>query len=212
MDEVIGESVPELKVVVVAGDPLAHAGLVSLLEEQAGVTVVPTMSGSDVLDAPIADVAVWDLGWQTEEELARLVALEDSEPPIVALLPDEAYAAEAWAAGVRGLLLREVEVGQLVAALHSVSQGLIVFDPRLSRTAAASLSQAEAMPVETLTARELQVLQLLAEGLPNKAIAQRLEISEHTVKFHVNAILGKLGSQSRTEAAMRAARLGLILL
>ncbi|MGD8759712.1 MAG: response regulator transcription factor [Anaerolineales bacterium] len=202
----------ELKVVVMAGDPLAHAGLVSLLEEQTGVTVVPTLPEGDMLDSPLADVAVWDLGWQTEEEMARLVALEDAEPPIVALLPDEAYAAEAWAAGVRGLLLREVEIGQLVAALHSVSQGLIVFDARLSRTAAASLAQAEAMPVETLTARELEVLQLMAEGLSNKAIAQRLEISEHTVKFHVNAILGKLGSQSRTEAAMRAARLGLILL
>jgi DNA-binding NarL/FixJ family response regulator len=56
------------------------------------------------------------------------------------------------------------------------------------------------------------VLQFLAEGLPNKAIARRLDISEHTVKFHVNAIMGKLGAQSRTEAAVRAARMGLILL
>jgi DNA-binding NarL/FixJ family response regulator len=58
----------------------------------------------------------------------------------------------------------------------------------------------------------LEVLQLLAEGLPNKTIAYRLGISEHTVKFHVNAILGKLGAQSRTEAVVRATRLGLILL
>ena len=56
------------------------------------------------------------------------------------------------------------------------------------------------------------MLQLLAEGLPNKAIAAQLSISEHTVKFHVNAIMGKLGAQSRTEAVTRATRSGLILL
>ncbi len=67
-------------------------------------------------------------------------------------------------------------------------------------------------PAEALTPREREVLQLLAEGLANRAIAQRLAISEHTVKFHVNAILGKLNAQSRTEAVVRAARLGLLIL
>ena len=65
---------------------------------------------------------------------------------------------------------------------------------------------------EALTPREQEVLQLLAEGLPNKTIADRLYISEHTVKFHVNAILSKLGAQSRTEAVVRATRLGILLL
>ncbi len=64
----------------------------------------------------------------------------------------------------------------------------------------------------SLTPRELEVLALLAEGLPNKSIARRLDISEHTVKFHVNAVLAKLDVQSRTEAAVRAARMGLITL
>jgi two-component system nitrate/nitrite response regulator NarL len=67
-------------------------------------------------------------------------------------------------------------------------------------------------PVEELTPRELEVLRLMAEGLPNKTVALRLGISEHTVKFHVNAILGKLGVSSRTEAVVHATRLGLILL
>ena len=65
--------------------------------------------------------------------------------------------------------------------------------------------------VESLTPREIDVLELLAEGLPNKAIAGRLQITEHTVKYHVAAILAKLGAQTRTEAVARAARLGLIL-
>ena len=67
-------------------------------------------------------------------------------------------------------------------------------------------------PARALTPREREVLQLLAEGLANKAIAQRLAISEHTVKFHVNAIMSKLGAQSRTAAVVQATRLGLIML
>ncbi len=63
-----------------------------------------------------------------------------------------------------------------------------------------------------LTPRELEVLGLIGDGLPNKTIAGRLDISEHTVKFHVNAILGKLGAQSRTEAVTLATRMGLITL
>ncbi len=66
--------------------------------------------------------------------------------------------------------------------------------------------------IEDLTPREREVLGLLAEGLSNRAIAGRLGISEHTAKFHVHIILGKLGTQSRTEAVVQAARLGLITL
>jgi DNA-binding NarL/FixJ family response regulator len=66
--------------------------------------------------------------------------------------------------------------------------------------------------IDALTPRELEVINLIAEGLPNKTIAGRLGISEHTVKFHVNAILTKLGAQSRTEAVVRATRMGLIAL
>ena len=69
-----------------------------------------------------------------------------------------------------------------------------------------------ATPLEELTPRELQVLQRIAEGDSNKEIAHRLGISEHTVKFHVNSILAKLNAQSRTEAVVRATRLGLIFL
>jgi DNA-binding NarL/FixJ family response regulator len=65
---------------------------------------------------------------------------------------------------------------------------------------------------ELLTPRELEVLGLIAEGLPNKRVAQRLGISEHTVKYHINTILGKLGAESRTEAVTRAARLGWLIL
>ncbi len=109
----------------------------------------------------------------------------------------------------------------MAAALLAVAEGLAVLDadfqqalagPNPSSSPAPQYGGDEPPPVEELTPRELEVLRLVAEGLPNKTIAQRLDISEHTVKFHVNALLGKLGVGSRTEAVVRATRLGLIFL
>jgi DNA-binding NarL/FixJ family response regulator len=76
------------------------------------------------------------------------------------------------------------------------------------------LASAQPDPVihEALTPRELEVLQALAEGLSNRGIASRLSISEHTVKFHMSAIFGKLGAENRTDAVRRGVRLGLIVL
>ena len=88
--------------------------------------------------------------------------------------------------------------------------GLTVLEPALADTISPHRTRTVTPPTGHLTPRELQVLQLLAEGLANKAIAHQLDISEHTVKFHVNSILSKLNAQSRTEAVMQATRLGLI--
>jgi two-component system nitrate/nitrite response regulator NarL len=220
----------ELRILVVADDPLARAGLVALLNGQPGCTVVGQALGpadrvdelrttaSEAVAIYRPDVVLWDLGWDPASISATpggqddLASVADLGAPIVSLLPDEGLARDAWIAGARGLLPRNVSVDRLVAALAAVAQGLVILDPTLAG-AVLSIRQGDAeLPVEDLTPRELEVLQLLAEGLSNKAIAQQLEISEHTVKFHVNAILGKLGAQSRTEAVVRATRLGLILL
>ena len=199
---------------VVADDPLARAGLAALLAGQPGCSVVGQVAG-DVDLAAIEvyrpDVLVWDLGWgDLTLSLERLAGLR--EVPIVALVPDVAHAADAWVAGARGLLRREADAESLVAALRAAAQGLVPLDPAAAAALIPPQDQTPPPPAEELTPRELQVLRLVAQGLPNKAIAQRLDISEHTVKFHVNAILGKLGVQSRTEAVVHATRLGLILL
>jgi two-component system, NarL family, nitrate/nitrite response regulator NarL len=202
-----------LRVVVVADDPLARAGLVALLADQPGVVVAGGLSTAALApgrdDFPRADVVVWDLGWATDEASARMAAASEVAP-IVALVPDEPTAVDAWSAGARGLLRRDAEVDAVTIAVHAVSRGLVVHDPRLTDVVLATRGPTSAPLAEDLTPREQDVLALLAEGLPNKAIAARLAISEHTVKFHVNAILGKMGAQSRTEAVMRAARLGLV--
>lgn len=209
-------STTELRVLIVADDPLARAGLATLLAEQPECEVTgqaPRDSDLDVaLEVYQPDVMVWDLGWDPALALERLADLGDDGPPTVALLPDETHAVDAWTAGARGLLLREVTGERLVTALRAVVQRLMVLDPALAGPLRPSGDLAAAPLAEELTPRELEVVQLLAEGLSNKAIAYQLDISEHTVKFHVNAIMSKLGAQSRTEAAVRATRMGLILL
>ena len=108
-------------------------------------------------------------------------------------------------------MLRHAESDRIYSGLLSMQQGLAVMDPDLAASAPI-LRNPPAGPAPALTPREMQALQLLAEGLPNKTIAGRLGISENTVKFHVNGVLGKLNAQSRAEAVAQGARMGLILL
>ena len=203
-----------LRVLVVADDPLVRAGLKALLEGFPAFNVVgqigPGSGLEEDLEAYTPDVVVWDLGWEGEGGLDPLNEADWSDLPLVALLPDDKLTRGAWTAGARGLLPRDVSAGRLAATLSAVVEGLAVIDPAMVFPLLPGETAPQPGLIEPLTARELEVLRLMAEGLPNKAIAVRLEISEFTVKFHVNSILGKLGAQSRTEAAMNAARMGLI--
>jgi len=213
-------SLNDLRILILADDPLARAGLAALLAQQPGCQVTgqapANADPAAEIDAARPDVVVWDLGWTPEDALERLAEL--GAPPVLALLPGgdaaASLASQAWRAGARGLLNRNAAPEAILAAAHSLAAGLIVLERGLASDLLlpAAPDSAAASLVEPLTPRENQVLQLLAEGLTNGAIAQRLAISEHTVKFHVNAILGKLAAQSRADAVMRATRLGLILL
>lgn len=205
-----------LRVLIVAEDFLARAGLGTLLSGQPGCQVVGQVASAEgapsALEVYRPDVLVWDLGWDADQALEHLAELSEGSPPVAALLPEETHTAEAWAAGARGLFLRDTPVSELSGGLQAIARGLVALDSRLASALLRPRGGTTPAPLEELTARELEVLRLIAEGLSNKAIALRLEISEHTVKFHVNAILSKLGAQSRTEAVTRATRLGLILL
>jgi DNA-binding CsgD family transcriptional regulator len=110
--------------------------------------------------------------------------------------------------GPAGFLAAAASAEQVLAAVLAVAAGLTVVDPALGPGAVPTPGEDE--PVEALTAREREVLSLLAAGLPNKAIARELGISENTAKYHVAAILAKLDAQSRADAVMRAARAGLL--
>jgi DNA-binding NarL/FixJ family response regulator len=128
------------------------------------------------------------------------------------LVPDHLELSEVWFQGLGGVLTRNINIEQLTAALQAIAKGLTIIDPVLLNGLPATRTNLTAPPSEALTPREMEVLRLLVEGLPNKGIAQQLQISDHTVKFHVNAIMGKLGAQSRTDAVVKATRLGLISL
>ena len=205
------------RVLIVGNDSLARAGLMSLVSGLSGVRIAGQASDREdaglTLDAFKPDMIVWDLGWSDEIAFERMAEYHDAGITVVALASEDEEASRARTAGAVGVLSRDVNADGLQAALTAVTHGMVVLDPQFSSavpyTAARQSSDAT---VETLTRRELEVLRLLAEGSPNKTVAYRLDISEHTVKFHVNSILTKLNAQSRTEAVTTATRLGLILL
>lgn len=212
----------DLRVLIAADDPLARAGLAALLANEPSVVVIGQVDTDNaLLDAFTYDIALIDPGWDLDDELSGLTdaPVIEADVPLLLLLPDDALVEAAQAAllsagrtSAYGILERSATPNSLVAGLNAIAAGLVIFDAdmaaRLSSGAAPNL---EALDV-TLTPREREVLDLLAEGLPNKTIARELTISEYTVKFHVNAILTKLGAGSRTEAVVRATRLGLITL
>jgi DNA-binding NarL/FixJ family response regulator len=213
---VLDSDASPVRVTLVAEDPLARGALSRALAEQGddiAVIASGTLAEVESSRPEVApDVVLWDVGLHPAEPGGRLDAPELGAP-VLALVPDEPAGETALSTGARGLLFRDVAPAALLAALRAVARGLAVFDPALSalRATPRASTSTTAGP-ETLTPREREVLALLAEGLSNKAIADRLDISEHTAKFHVNAVLAKLGVQRRTEAVVRAARMGLVTL
>jgi len=173
-----------------------------------GHTVVPE-------DEP-SEAAVWLLDEPNAPALDALTAQRYSDAPRAAVvLSDEpSMASQLARAGLRGwaVLGRDADADQLDLAVRTAEAGLVLLDLPVATTSFTAPAPVAVQSSEPLTARELQVLQLVAQGLPNKGIARRLGISENTAKFHVASLCGKLGASSRTEAVTLAARRGLILL
>ena len=179
-----------IRALVSAPSAVLRAGLEALLRATPGVEVAGSVPGTAGLAAAIErlqpDVVVADLSGREDESPPRWLGLA---PAVI--VPPDAGAAEI-AAGVEAA----------VAGVAVVQPGTLGYYPL------------DALPagVEDLTAREREVLAMLAEGAGNKAAARKLGISEHTVKFHVASIMGKLQAASRTEAVTIGIRRGLILL
>jgi two-component system, NarL family, nitrate/nitrite response regulator NarL len=205
-----------LRIFIVADDLLVRTGLSTLLVAQSDMRVVGQANGatlSDDMDVYRPDVVLWDLGWNEANakrlanigETSVLVLVGDSEtmPTVLASLAHTP---------IYGVLPRDSHPELLVTALNTIGNGLIVLAPSLSNWLSSPAPLVSDILTEELTARETEVLQLLAQGLTNKAIALRLGITDHTVKFHVNAIMTKLNAQSRTEAVIKATRAGAIVL
>jgi two-component system, NarL family, nitrate/nitrite response regulator NarL len=208
------ESPEVMRILVVAGDPLARTGLAALVAAMPDCRVVGAVPDDtelpDAIERLDPDAVVWDLGPTVAAPDQR--ALGDTAPPVLVLVPRGFTGFKAAPTTAGGVLPRDTDVPTLAVALRAVARGLTVFDPAFTSPAGPSRDRAAVELPEALTPREVEVLQWLAAGLSNKLIAERLGISEHTVRFHLNAIFGKLDAHTRTEAVSRAVQLGLIVL
>lgn len=217
---------------VVAASAVVRAGLEALVAADPGLTVVGAAAdlheATQRVEVARPDVVLLDYAREDGALVPGLHALGagDHAATVVVLTEDPAalWAAVALRSGVRAVLRREATAAAVVAAVVAAAAGLVVLHPesaaemefgvRETRARAASGFGKDAPPIspQPLTAREGEVLHMLAEGLGNKTIARRLGISEHTVKFHVGSIFAKLGASSRTEAVTLGVRQGLVLL
>jgi DNA-binding NarL/FixJ family response regulator len=201
-------------VLIVADDELRAAGLEALLKSTPGLRVA--VVGLAEL-AHLADdddpVVVLSLSpprvartLQTLEELSRIPAVI-----ILAAEPHAAWTAQARRAGVRAVLGSDPTADELSAAIAATRAGLVALHPdALSRAAATRSISPSAR--DALTPREVEILEMMAEGMGNRRIAASLRISRFTVKFHVASILAKLGAATRTEAVTLGVRRGIIAL
>jgi DNA-binding NarL/FixJ family response regulator len=152
----------------------------------------------------------------TESARDALTAIAEGFAVPTILLVDDPHADVALAAlraGASAVLARQSDARELLTALEAVHIGLVVLDATVRDALAPAPTAARVSALtEPLTERERQVLAMLANGLSNRRIAERLTISENTVKAHVAAILAKLGATTRTEAVTVGVRLGLVML
>jgi DNA-binding NarL/FixJ family response regulator len=214
-----------IRVIIATESALARRGIEQLLRGP-GVEIVASIAPLSSLAAAPDEPDSADLIIATAEpshfattlqKLADADLFRDLPVVLLAEILDPQTTAQALRMGARAVLPAELPRPQLLAALEAVSRGFLVAMPVGAETIVAasqipSATNGAEELLEPLTPREQEVLRMLALGLANKEIAARLNISEHTVKFHVAAILGKLGAASRTEAVALGIRRGLILL
>ena len=211
-----------IRVFLITASPLARVALQNRLKAQSvkivGSAATIDAFGGDLSDSH-ADVLLVDAAGEPSESMIESLVDSDlaAEIPIVLLTEatSPATSAQAVQAGIRAVLPNEVSTDQIAAALQAAAAGLVVLHPAeipAAFRASTPASQPLAELPEPLTRREREVLQMLAAGLANKEIAARLNISDHTAKFHVASILGKLGAATRTEAVALGIRRGLVLL
>jgi DNA-binding NarL/FixJ family response regulator len=208
-------------VAIFSTDPALRRSLERLLREEPAVTIVGVadtpaavleLIEQDRVDAVLADTPPRDQlsDWRIRNDRTSFVVLVDGSDPEEGI--------EALQAGAGAILPRSAARDEIVAAIKAVTNGLVVLPRELLATLIGGASLADGLPDgqdsadARLTPRELEVLAAMADGASNKAIARRLDISFHTAKFHVAAILAKLDADSRTEAVTRAAQLGLVML
>lgn len=212
-----------IRVVVLADSAVVRAGLQAMLHEDRRFDPVLGDFPSTQLFRTTSQKSSADpdvvLAEITGKRLSSLpMASEGSESLPLVLLIDDVTRSELVRAvrlGARAVLPRTAQPGEICAAIEAAAAGLSVFGPDemdLLIPAANGAEPEYEATLESLTEREVEVLALMAQGLANKNIADRLNISEHTVKFHVSSILAKLAASSRTDAVTKGMKAGLLVI
>jgi len=209
-----------IRIMVVDDHPVVRDGLVAILTTQPDFLIAGEASNGrqvmDQVDTVAPDVVLLDLEMPEMDGVEVTQRLSNNNSSIKVLVftaydTDERVLG-ALQAGAKGYLLKGAPRSEIFNAIRVVAQGGSLLQPVVASRLLGKLAGAGRNLIEPLTDREVQVLNLLAEGRTNKDIASELVITERTVKFHVSSILAKLGVSNRTEAIRAAAHLGLVKL
>jgi two-component system nitrate/nitrite response regulator NarL len=204
-----------IRVAVADDHPMFRAGVVGSLREVQGIEVVGeagdaesalSLARTELPDVIILDIAMPGGGLTAAREIAaacpatRIVMLTVSE--------DEDDLLAAVKAGASGYVLKGAGAGELVSIIRSVNAGEVYVAPALAWGMLREMQTPRTSPFDELTEREREVLELVAEGLSNQEVGDRLGLAEKTIKHYMTNILGKLQVRSRVEAALLVARGG----
>jgi two-component system, NarL family, response regulator YdfI len=202
-----------IRIFIIAQSIVTQAGLSALLTNDPELEVVGSAIRPDSI--PVINSSQVDVVLIEQNAVADFIATVTDSATVLLIdeLSNEAFT-DHLRLGVRAVLPNDVSSDELINAIKAASVGLTVLHPELLESLTSLLPITRSMDIQStvLTPREIEVLEMLAEGLGNKAIAQRLHLSEHTIKFHISSILGKLNVSSRTEAVILGARQGWIFL
>jgi len=212
-----------IRVLIVASSSISQSGLENLLRTSTSLQVVDVISDFGQLSENVEelqpDVVIAEITGQDRTLPEEILKLSEEAPVATVLLVEDVNTErdlDAFRNGIKAVLPRNMSPAGIVAAVEAVGVGLAVLLPEgldsLLREGTASHRAVSPPLVEALTPREIEVLGMMVEGWGNKEISTRLGISEHTVKFHVASIMGKLNASSRTEAVTSGIRHGLIML
>jgi DNA-binding NarL/FixJ family response regulator len=207
--------VTEVRVLVVDDQELVREGIASLLGVQPGITVVGTApDGGKAVEAALSlapDVVLMDVRMPVMDGVEAVAVLRRRSPAcrviMLTTFDDEEYVVQALQAGASGYLLKAAPEAELLAGIRAVAAGEVALAPSVSRVLVRQA--AKPAPAVTLTPRELDVLRLVAEGLSNREIGERLHLGEAPVTTHRHTAFPPLAANPRTGAGTRARELGL---
>lgn len=220
-----------IRILLADDHPIVREGLRAVLETQSDFEVIAeAASGDEALRIALTtspDILLLDLEMPVMDGVEAIRRLRQQRPDarviVFTAFDNDERIIHAVQAGANGYLLKGAPREEIFRAIRVTMEGGSLLQPVVASKLLRHVGQQPAsgftqsanhsmLPFEQLTERELEVLNLLAQGMPNKEIASQLVISERTAKFHVSSIMGKLGATNRTEAVSLAAQKGLITL